>query len=66
MEWFGFTDYNLGQEVVNKLTKLSKIGFSMESFKADFLKFFSESVNTWLMGDRLGTRHQIQVLQGFF
>ena len=66
MEWFGFADYNLGQEVVDKLTKLSKKGFSMESFTADLLKFLCESVNIWFLGGRLGTRHQIQVLRGFF
>ena len=33
---------NLGQKVGDKLTKLSKIGFSMEWFTADFLQFFTK------------------------
>ena len=32
--------YNIGQKVVDKFTKLSKKGFSMECFTADFLQFF--------------------------
>ena len=35
-------DDNLGQKVVDKLTKLSKIGFSMECFTAGFLHFFTK------------------------
>ena len=34
--------YNLGQKVGDKSTKLSKIGFSMECFTADFLQFFNK------------------------
>ena len=34
---------NLGQRVGDKLTKLSKLGFSMECFTADFLQFFTKS-----------------------
>ena len=34
--------YNLGQKVGDKFTKLSKIGFSMECFAADFLQFFTK------------------------
>ena len=34
--------YNLGQKVGDKFTKLSKIGFSMEWFTADFLQFFTK------------------------
>ena len=33
---------NLGQKVVEQFTKLSKIGFSMGCFTADFLRFFTE------------------------
>ena len=32
--------YNRGQKIGDKFTKLSKIGFSMECFTADFLQFF--------------------------
>ena len=34
--------YNLGQKVGDKLTKLSKIGFSTEFFTAEFLRFFTK------------------------
>ena len=34
--------YNLGQKVGDKFIKLSKIGFSMECFTADFLQFFNK------------------------
>ena len=47
------------------MTKLSKIGFSMEWFTADFLQFFTKNVKIWLLVGRLGTRHQIQAFQGF-
>ena len=33
---------NLGQKVGDNLTKLSKIGFSIERFTADFLRFFTK------------------------
>ena len=35
-------NYNLGQNIVDKFTKSSKIGLSMECFAADFLRFFTE------------------------
>ena len=31
-----FCHYNIRQKVVDKFTKLSKIGFAMECFTADF------------------------------
>ena len=34
--------YYLGQKVTDKLTKLSKIGFSVECFTVDFLLFFTK------------------------
>ena len=37
-----FSPYNLGQKVVDKFTKLSKIGVSVECFTADFLRYFTE------------------------
>ena len=36
--------YNLGQKVTDKLKKLSKTGFSMEFFTADFLQFLPKNV----------------------
>ena len=35
--------------------KLSKIGFSMKCFTADFPQYFSTEVNTCLLADRLAT-----------
>ena len=37
------SSYNLGQKVVDKFTKLSKTGFSIEYFTADILRFFPEN-----------------------
>ena len=56
---------NLGQKIGDKLTKLSKIGFSMECFTADFLRFFTEKRQNLALVGQLGTRHQIQAFQGF-
>ena len=57
---------NFGQKVGDKLTKLSKIGFSMECFTAGFLRFFTKTSQNLAFVGRLGTRHQIQAFQGFF
>ena len=57
--------FNPGQKVGDKLTKLSKTGSSMECFTSDFLRFFTKKCQIWLLGGRLGTRHQIQAFQGF-
>ena len=43
--------YNLGQKVGDKITKLSKIGFSMEFFTTDILQFFNkkrQNLTFWL------------------
>ena len=40
--------YNYRQKVVDKFTKLSKIGFSMGCFAADFLWLASENFKNWL------------------
>ena len=45
--------------------KLSKVGFSMECFAADFLWLASESFKNWLCGSHQGGRLQIQAFQGF-
>ena len=48
-----FCAYNLGQKVGDKFTKLSKIGFSMESFKADFFSVFYQKMSkfgSWVDG----------------
>ena len=54
-----------GPKVVNKFTKLGKIGFCMECFTAVFFRIFNGNVKIWLMGVQLGTRHQIEAFQGF-
>ena len=40
--------YNFGQVVGDTFTKLSKIGFSMDCFTADFCDFLPKSVKIWL------------------
>ena len=45
-------------------TKLSKIGFSMECFTADFLQFFTKKRKNLAFGWTPG--HQTQAFQGFF
>ena len=40
--------YNSGKKVVDKFTKLSKIGFSMVCFAGDFIWLKSESFKNWL------------------
>ena len=40
--------YNYGQKVVDKFTKLSKIGFSVECFAAEFLWLASRNFKNWL------------------
>ena len=37
-----FINYNLGQRVGDKFTKLNEIGFSVECFTVDFLRLFTE------------------------
>ena len=49
----------LGQNIVDKLMKLSKLSFSMEFFTVDFLQFSSVIVTICLMGDHPGTRHRL-------
>ena len=56
---------SLGKKVVDKFTKLCKIGFSMECFQADFLEFFTKNVKFWLLGGQPYTHHQTQVFQEF-
>ena len=42
--------YNLEQRVGDKVTKLSNIGFSMECFTADFLRFFTKKHQNLALG----------------
>ena len=48
-------DY-IGQEILDKRTKLRKTCFSMECFTAGFSRIFSTCVKVWLLGGRLGPR----------
>ena len=48
-------DY-IGQEILDKRTKLRKTCFSMECFTAGFSRIFSTYVKIWLLGGRLGPR----------
>ena len=51
--------YNLGRNVGDKFTKLSKIE---KCYTVDFLHFLPK---IWILGGWLGTRHQIQAFQRF-
>ena len=67
--------FNLGQKIIVKFTKLSKIGFSEEKLSkigfskecitANFSRFSCKNVKPCLLGCRLGTCHQIQAFQEF-
>ena len=46
-----------------QIHEIKQIGFCMECFTADFLRVFNKNVKIWLLGVRLGTRHQIQAFQ---
>ena len=37
----------------------------MECFTAEFLQFFTKQRLNFVLGGRLGTRHQTQAFQGF-
>ena len=45
---------NLGQKVGDKLTKLRKVGFSMECFAADILQFFTQKCQNLAFGRTAG------------
>ena len=45
-----FPIYNLGQKAGDKWTKISKVGFSMECFTADFLRFFTKKCQNLAFG----------------
>ena len=58
--------YNHRQGIVDKFTKLSKLGVSLECFATSFLQFSSRTVKIWPFNDRLRTCHQLKGFQGFF
>lgn len=41
---------SLGQNIVDKLMKLSKVDFSIECFTVDFLQFFRKTVKIYFFG----------------
>lgn len=49
--------YNLELKVVDKLTKINKIDFSMECVKADFFKFYQKASKFDFWGGWLDTGH---------
>ena len=57
--------YSLGQNVLDKLTKLNKMGFYRECFVAHFLQFSFTSSKIFLLRGELGACLQFQAFQGF-
>ena len=61
----GFCEiYNPGQNIVDKSTKLSKIGFSMKWFTVDFSQFYNTTVEICLLCGRLNTFLSIPSVSG--
>ena len=58
--------YNLGQKFGDKLTKLNKIGFSMECFTADFFRFFPEKRQNLAFGWTAGFSPSNPRISGIF
>ena len=65
-EIFRIPTCNLGQGVGDKLTKLSKIGFSMECFTADFLQFFNKKRQNLAFGWMAGYSESNPSISGIF
>ena len=65
-EWnLAFWD-NLGQKVGEKLTELSKIGYSMECFTAEFLRFFTKTCQNLAFGWTAGYSLSNPSVSGIF
>ena len=60
VQWGYVSRNNLGQKVVDKFMKLSKIGFLWNILQLIFCDFLSKNFKIWLLSSRLSTRHQIQ------
>ena len=58
--------YNLGQKVGDKFPKLSKIGFSMECFIADFLQIFTQKRQNLALGWTAGNSPSNPSISGIF
>lgn len=52
--------YNLGQNIVDKFSKLGKIGYSVKCFRGDILQFSSATVKTFISGGLRGICLYIQ------
>ena len=63
---FFTTPYNLGQKVGEKLTKFSKIGFSVKCFTADFLRFFTKKHQNLAFGWTAGYLPSNASISGIF
>ena len=57
---------NLGQKVGDKLTKLTKIGFSIEFSAADFLRFFTKTRQNLAFGWTAGYSPSNPSISGIF
>ena len=57
---------NLGQKVGDKFTKLSKIGFSMDCFTADFLPLLTEKRQNMAFGLAAGYSPSNPSISGIF
>ena len=62
----GSCKYNLGPKVGGKFTKLSKIGFSMGYFTADFLQFFTKKHQNFAFGWTAGYLPSGPSISGIF
>ena len=65
MELWSLYLYNHGRNCVEKFTKLSKIDAFFEIFRVDLKKFFSITVEIWLLVGHLWTCSQLKAFQGF-
>ena len=59
-------NYNVGQKVGDKFTKLSKIDFSMECFTVDFLQFFAKKRQNLALGWTAGSSPSNPSISGIF
>ena len=57
-------DHNLTQNIVEKFTKLSEIGFPIECFTADF-SLFSSTIVKCLLDAWMGTHYQFRNFRNF-
>lgn len=58
--------YNIGENIIDKSTEISNIGFSVECFTADFFQFSVAQLSKFpIWVERLGICHQFQASQGF-